>query len=444
MTFVGVITYIKEINQAFWRWNLEHGRGVLDPAHAFFNTIFHVLVYTALALTIFYFILSIIILLNKKTKEKDFDIKNAPFVTIQIPTRNEIIALRCAEMCLDFDYPKNKYNILIGDDSNDKTVSKKLEEFAALHEKVTIIHRKENTGFKPGNLNNMLKHSSGEIILIFDSDFTPEKDFLKRIVAPLVNDKTVSAVQAKWNYNNFSQNFVTILASTIGYICHNLALTFMRKFESGFLCGSAEAVRKKDLLNMGKWKSGSMTEDIEFSLRLYKENKKIVYIPTLECYGDVPFKPKDLYKQQMRWAYGVISAYKEHFKGIFFNKILTKRKKVLGSFAAFGYLLPVLIILLFLFGLLSFITDTPAPLNLAKFFSETGKNILLTSGLIFASIISLYKARKIKYSFKMIASSFTVGLMTTFYVNKGIIKAILKKPMEWYLLSKNINYSVKH
>ena len=122
-------------------------------------------------------VMSVYIMFAKtKKKEKMFIEHKAPFVTIQIPTFNELAAIRCAKKCLEFDYPKNKYEILIGDDSSNKEVSKKIDAFAAKYDNVSVTRRGNNLGFKAGNLNNMLKISKGEILVLFDSDFIPKRD----------------------------------------------------------------------------------------------------------------------------------------------------------------------------------------------------------------------------------------------------------------------------
>jgi cellulose synthase/poly-beta-1,6-N-acetylglucosamine synthase-like glycosyltransferase len=173
---------------------------------------------------------------------------------------------------------------------------------------------------------------------------------------------------------------------------------------------------------------------------MHKNNKRVVYLPNLECYNQVPDNSHDLYKQQMRWAYGVISAYKQHAADLIFTNKIKLQQKCYAFLGGLGYLVPVLMMVLFLTGMLSFITDRPAPIDLIKFFGETGRNILLTSGLIFATIITLYIEKRLRYALKLIISSFSYGIMTSYYVNIGIIKAILNKPMPWYLLKK-IHYS---
>ncbi|MBI2647428.1 glycosyltransferase, partial [Candidatus Woesearchaeota archaeon] len=363
------------------------------------------------------------------------------FVTVQIPTFNELAAIRCAKSCLNFNYPKDRYEIIIGDDSNKPEISKKLQEFANEHNIVKVIKRETNEGYKPGNLNNMLRHSKGEILVIFDSDFVPSEDFLVKIVKPFMKDKGIAGVQARWKLLNPNQNMVSALGATIILIYHHITIPFIHKRRKiTFLCGSAEAVRKSALLELGGWENGNLTEDIELSLRLIERGYKIEYLGDLECASEVPYTIKDLYKQQMRWAYGVISSWKKHFKAIVNNKNLNIVDKLyMGVIFCSGYLLSVLLAGLFITGTLSFITHAPAPIDWGRFFYELIRNIILTSGLIISSIVALIKANKAKLTLPMIVSSFSYGLVVTYYVNVGIFKAFTKTPMEWYMLNKQGN-----
>lgn len=414
-------------------------RLIMDHIHNFFNGSFYFLLFFGILVSSVYLLMALTVSITKESshEDKEFDSEKAPTVTIQIPTRNEIIALRCAKKCLEFDYPKEKYNILIGDDSNDLSVSKRLDEFARKHKEVKIIRRKENIGFKPGNLNNMLKYTKGEVIVVFDSDFVPEKDFLKRIVTPFIYDKKVAAVQARWKFINPDKNLVTALASGIVDTCHHVALSLMGRKHMGFLCGSAEAVRKKELVEFGGWRPGCLTEDIEYSLRLHKKGKKIVYLPKLECYNEAPSRPIDLYKQQMRWGHGVISAYKLHAKDLTLSKNLTFSGKILSMLSCWGYVLPVVFTALLFTGSIAFITHRPEALDLAKFASETMRNVAFTSGWLICSFVALNRSRNRRLIFKMLLSSFSFGLVTIYYVNIGIFKAIMGQPMPWYLLKKS-------
>jgi len=419
------------------------GRGIADFLHPVFNYSFYVFLFIAIAASAAYYFISVYAIFFDKTKKKryeDLDEDKAPFVTIQIPTKNETVALRCAQHCLEFDYPKNKYEIIIGDDSTEKKISAAISKFARQHKQVKVTRRGTNEGYKAGNLNYMLKHSKGELIVLFDSDFTPSEDFLRRIVAPFQQDKNLGAVQARWNFLNPNQNLTSVLGSTIVSVFHHITLPFINSRRNiTFLCGSAEAVRKDVLIKLGGWESGSLTEDIEYSLRLLKNGYKIDYLADLECYSEVPYKPKDLYKQQKRWAYGFVSAFKEHGKSIITSEKLSAQDKAYINFTWTGYLLSVLLLLMFVTGFLSFITHRPEAMDIPKFFYEMGRNALLSSGIIFASVIAQVKSKNARSLPSMFASSFSYGLVVTYHVNIGLYKVLTGKPMPWFLLNKQGN-----
>jgi len=405
------------------------------------SNIFDLLLIITAIVSFAYMYVGIKMLFFYKKRSTNYSLEgNFPFITVQIPTYNEPAAIQCAKKCLENDYPKDRYEILIGDDSNDANVSKTLNDFARLHDNVRVLKRENNIGFKAGNLNNMLKHSKGDILVLFDSDFLPPKDFLRRIVAPFNKSKKIAAVQARWSFIRPNRNLVSLLSSTILSILHNLILPLTyRKGKVSFICGSAEAVRKSTLERLGGWKSGSLTEDIDYSLRVLKEGYKIVYLEDLECKGEVPYTPKDFYKQQMRWAYGVIRAYTDHGVSIFKAKNLRLKDKTFVFFFGSGYLISFLLVALLLVGAISFFTHPPEPFNVSEFLFHTTRNILLTSGLLFASGVALVRRNNLKSILKMIAASFSYGLVVLYHINKGIFKALFNKPMQWHLLNKEGN-----
>lgn len=437
MNLSQIYSFYEQTGILVYNFYIQNSRLILDYMHVFFNSSFNILLYFTILLTFSYLTISVYLVLNKrKTREREVKDSALPFVTIQIPTYNELAALNCAKNCLEFDYPKEKYDIIIGDDSSDKGISKKISEFAKWNG-IKVTKRGNNIGFKPGNLNHMLKFTNGEYIVVFDSDFLPEKDFLRRIIAPFVHNKKIEAVQARWRIKNFSQNIVSVVGGLIPMFSHMLALPFlMRTNGNGFIAGSAEAVRKKTLIELGGWKSGALTEDIEYSLRLTKAGKKITYLENLECDCESPFTLKDLGKQQMRWAYGVIKALKLHFLGILRQ---TPKQSLNVLMLLSGYLITLLFFLLGVTGLLSIITHRPEAIQWVKFFSETTMNILLTSGFLLTGIITLVMSKKAREIPRMILASFSVGLIVILYVTKGVFKALFNRPMQWFILAKQGN-----
>ncbi|MCK4491177.1 MAG: glycosyltransferase, partial [Candidatus Altiarchaeales archaeon] len=222
----------------------------------------------------------------KETVKEEIKEEDLPYVTVQIPTFNELVAIRCAEDCLKFDYPENKFEVIIGDDSDDPVVSKAIDNFAQKHKgRVKVTRRGDNKGFKPGNLNHMLKFSQGEIIVIFDSDFVAPRNFLRKMVRPFMEDDAVAGVQAEWDFLNEETNYVSKLSSTLLVFYYSIIVPVNKRVSVPFLFGSGEAVRKDVLLKLGGWKDGSLTEDTEFSIRLFKEGYKIIYRDDVKVWG---------------------------------------------------------------------------------------------------------------------------------------------------------------
>jgi len=414
------------------------------------NTAFSIILPIVAVFSIFFYIIAIDGLVRKRSMSLPSfgSMKNWPNVTVQLPTYNEPVALECAKRCMNFDYPADKFNIIIGDDSSDPKISKLIDGFAAKHsDKVTVTRRGNNVGFKAGNLNHMLKvGNNGDVLVIFDSDFLPSRDFLKRIVRPFANKK-VAGVQARWQFINPGQNLVSSLASSILYMYHHLVMPAFNNHKISLVCGSAEAVRKDVLQKLGGWQPGSLTEDTEFSLRCIKNGYQIAYLHDLEANGEVPFTVKGFKRQQMRWGYGTTTSYLKHSRDLLSSKLFGIKQKVFMSFIMFGYVTSPLLALLFLSGTLAFVTNAPAPVNFIKFFVSFSTNMLLISGFMFAGTVALYKEKKLRLAPKLFISSITVGVFTSFYIAKAFFKAVFKMPMEWHIIQKKGNnkfFSMAH
>ncbi len=439
--FESFFLFYNSVGDYVFAFYANYSRLILDWIHVGSEFTFYLLLYITIVITIFYFYMALVVLIKRKPTSGTLAKGEEPFITVQIPTFNELAALHCAQACVDNDYPHDRLQIIIGDDSSDKSVSEKIDEFAAKYPGLVLVTRRGgNEGYKPGNLNHMLPYSKGDYLVLFDSDFLPGKDFLRRIVAPFVKQKGVSVVQARWDIANFGQNIYSILGGSISLLSHYIALPFMTYSKgNGFLCGSAESISKKDLIAVGGWTSGALTEDIECSLRLMKKGYKLVYLEDLQCACEAPQTFRDLCKQQLRWAHGVITAFKMHLVDLLKSpKTIIQDKFTVMIFAS-GYLFSMLLIGITFFGILSIISNRPAPIDWGLFLSETVRNILLTSGFLVATIISMAQNKKLKYIWKMIGGAFTIGLLVTYNVVVGITLALFNRPVQWFMLKKNGN-----
>ena len=361
--------------------------------------------------------------------------KEAPTVTIHIPTRNDIVAINCAKKCLAFDYPKEKYKIFIGDDSDNVEISKQLREFAAKHKNVTLFTRKINKGYKAGNFNNLLKYTKSEYVVTFDSDFLPEEDFLRRIVTPMVYNKDYAGVQAKWAYLNVRKNIISALTTAIPAIYHNIVLELTRgKKRFTTFCGSAQAIRTSALREVGGWNENH-GEDVELSLRLLKKGYRIAYLPQLECLSEVPFTLKDACSQQLRWSYGVSLALTKN-KDILLSKHIGFVDKLILFHMTVGYWFIFAIIATLFFGLITGLTiPTIATFSISQLIIDFAIGTLFTFGFVIAGAYAMTKTDPRQIG-PYLLSIFTIGPFFLHSTSKGLLKGVTSRSVSWDAMQK--------
>lgn len=416
---------------------------------------FEIALMGAFILSLGYFIVTAFALALARLRDKPETISDEsryPTVTVQIPTYNELAALNCAARCLDFDYPAEKIQIMIGDDSNDPKISEKIDAFAAANPRIEISRRGDNVGFKPGNLNVMLPKATGDYLLILDSDFLPKRDFLKRLVVPVIKNPELAGAQAAWRIINVHDNHSTLMGTGIVNIIHSVILPFLKVATNQCVfCGSGELVKKSLLIENGGWTAGALTEDVDYSLRVITKGHRIAYVSDLRIRCEVPYTPGDLFRQQMRWAYGVMRAFMAHGKKLFLSRTIQKRTKFAAFLFASGYVMITLLLLTTIFGMLNIIAGffgvDPAEAQtssytIGHFVYDTAVNLLLTGGMLISSIaagfINGFGFRSLG---RLVISSLTIGVICMFFVGRGLITASLGLPMKWFMLKKAGNDS---
>jgi len=376
--------------------------------------------------------------------------KELPFVTIQLPVYNDPVVVRCIKSCLKFDYPKNRYEILVADDSTDKKTKRIIDEFSRNfyrkvsskeHSDVKVFRRDSRKGFKPGALNNLLNHSRGEIIVIFDSDFTPKKNFLKRIIQPFLEDKNVACVQSRMGYLNSHQNRITKLASTFLMMYHNCIIPINDKLGVVFFCGTGGAIRKDVLIKLGGWNERSITEDSDLSIKMFRAGYKNVYLADLRASGELPFTLKSFIRQQMRWAYGNTRVFIENAKDIWLSKTFSFRQRLMMTFVTTGNLACFFVVMMTFFGLLSWITGTSHPVSNydARRFVFT---FIATGGFLSLAFIGMVREKKLNLMWSFFVSSLTIGLVVALTNAIAVMEAMLGKKRGWFRTPKYGSISV--
>ena len=247
---------------------------------------------------------------GKRANEKtpDFDIANAPKVTIQLPMFNELyVADRIIETTAAFNYPKDKLEIQVLDDSTDETVeviAKKVAEIAATGVNIKHIHRVDRTGYKAGALDAAMDRVEGEFIAIFDSDFVPDQDFLLKTI-PFFQDSNIGVVQTRWGHLNKDYSILTELQA-FGLNGH-FAIEQGGRNSSGHYInfnGTAGIWRKTCIEGAGGWEHDTLTEDLDLSYRAQIKGWKFKYLENVISPAELPITMSALKNQQHRWMKG--------------------------------------------------------------------------------------------------------------------------------------------
>lgn len=387
-----------------------------------------------------FYLISIGSLLIKPRKFK-FSLKKFrwPFVTIQIPVFNDPVAARCIESCMKLDYPRDRFEIIVADDSTDIKTRKILDECARKYP-IKIIRRNSRKGFKAGALNNALKYSKGEIIVIFDADFVPPRKFLKEVVKPFLMDEKVAIVQTRMGFLNYNQNAITRFAASLLAAYHHCWLPITNKYNAVFFCGTHGAIRRSVLEEVGGWNEDNLTEDADLSVKILDKGYKNVYIPWLRVPGEVPFTLRGFIKQQSRWVYGQTRTFFDNWKRILFSKTLKLPQKLLMVFVTLGGISCPFVIGMTFFGQLALLTAPPKPTGLEDILTFI-RNFIITMGFLFMIwvAVALKKGiaipKRIKIG-RLLLSSIPLGLYLAFFNMIAFFKGVLKIPMTWHLTPK--------
>ena len=231
-----------------------------------------------------------------------------PFVTIQLPIFNEYyVAERIIQSACDVDYPRDRFEVQVLDDSTDETLALTRRLVCEHRERgiqIVHLHRDQRTGYKSGALAYGLERARGEYVAVFDADFIIPSDFLQRAV-PHFNSPEVGVVQARWTYLNEDYSVLT-RATALGLDGQFIVEQPARFWGDLFLTfnGTAGLLRASCIRDAGGWQHDTITEDLDLSYRAQLKGWKIKYIWDLTCDSELPADIHGLKAQQFRWTKG--------------------------------------------------------------------------------------------------------------------------------------------
>jgi len=233
-----------------------------------------------------------------------------PRITVQLPLFNELYVVeRLLKAVTEFDYPHEKLEIQVLDDSTDETVKVAeavVAKYAAQGFDIHYIHRADRTGFKAGALENGNKYAKGDLFAIFDADFVPKPDCLRKLV-DFFTDPMVGCAQMRWSHINGRYNLLTRL-QTIMLDGHFVVEQTTRNRTGGFFNfnGTAGIWRRQAIEMSGGWQHDTLTEDTDLSFRAQLMGWKFVYLLDEEAPAEIPVEINAFKAQQRRWAKGVM------------------------------------------------------------------------------------------------------------------------------------------
>src|ERR671911_107851 len=234
-----------------------------------------------------------------------------PVVTIQLPMYNEkYVVKRLIDAVCRMDYPKDKLQIQVLDDSDDDTVDlirSIVDEYRFKGFDIVHVRRKDRTGYKAGALKEGIKYAKGEFVAIFDADFIPPTWFLKSAIGHFYSDPKLGLVQCKWGHVN--ENYSTLTeAQAVLLDLHFLIEQKAKSLTPLYMNfnGTAGIWRTSCIKEAGGWDTSTLVEDLDLSFRVQMKGWRCLFLEDLVVDAELPVQMNAAKRQQFRWAKGSI------------------------------------------------------------------------------------------------------------------------------------------
>lgn len=248
-----------------------------------------------------------------------------PRVTVQLPVFNErYVATRLIDAVCAFDYPLDRLEIQVLDDSTDDTtqrIAARVEHHRALGVDIRHLRRRQRTGYKAGALAAGCDAARGDLLAVFDADFVPPTGFLRDTV-PHFTDPSIGVVQARWEHVNRDYSLLT-RAQAIFLDAHFLIEHLARNRAGHFFNfnGTAGIWRRQAIVDAGGWHHDTLTEDLDLSYRAQLAGWRFLFLPHVTVPAELPVDVNAFKSQQFRWAKGSIQTARKLLRPILGSKL---------------------------------------------------------------------------------------------------------------------------
>jgi cellulose synthase/poly-beta-1,6-N-acetylglucosamine synthase-like glycosyltransferase len=276
-----------------------------------------------------------------------------PTVTVQLPIYNEAdVIARLIDACAVFDYPADKFHIQVLDDSTDhthKVAAARVRHWRERGVNIAHIRRPDRAGYKAGALNYGTALAKTDFTAVFDADFVPPPDFLRRTTPHFVGNERLALIQTRWGHLNADYNALT-RAQMLGVDAHFVVEQTARS-RGGLIMsmnGSAGLWRKQAILDAGGWSSATLCEDFDLSLRAAMRGWRSLYLSNVVVPGELPPQVQAFKVQQARWATGSTQCLVRHCLPLWRSPHLNLAQKVMGTIHMLQYMVQLVILISFL------------------------------------------------------------------------------------------------
>jgi cellulose synthase/poly-beta-1,6-N-acetylglucosamine synthase-like glycosyltransferase len=271
-----------------------------------------------------------------------------PYVTVQLPIYNEAAVVgRLLDAVAALDYPRERLRVQVLDDSDDDTgplIARLLDRYTDLP--IRHMRRGERANYKAGALAYGLSHTSDPLVAIFDADFVPPPDFLRRTVPYFLADPGLGLLQARWGHLNPAQNLIT--RSQALSIDGHFVVEQAARSRSGLLLsfsGAGGVWRVQAICDAGGWSGDTLTEDLDLSYRAQLRGWRGLYLPDVQVQAELPPQVAAYKTQQARWARGTTQNMVRLWLAVWHSPDLNWLQKLMASLHL-GQYLPHLFILI--------------------------------------------------------------------------------------------------
>jgi cellulose synthase/poly-beta-1,6-N-acetylglucosamine synthase-like glycosyltransferase len=315
-------------------------------------------------------ILSLIYLRHRKNETPPPPVAEGdwPSVVVQLPIYNEqyVIEALIGAVC-KLDYPRDRLTIQVLDDSTDETVALAAGAVERAQNKYQVEHVRRETreGFKAGALAYGLSRTDAEFVVIFDADFVPRPDFLRRVIPYFLADEKLGMVQARWSHLNANYSILT-RAQALALDAH-FAVEQTARHRGGLMMnfsGTAGAWRRTCIEESGGWHHDTLSEDIDLSYRAQLAGWRMLYLPDVDAPAEIPPLMMGFKRQQSRWATGTVQCLRK-LGGTVLRSHLSGWQKVQACIHLGGYFIHPLMVIVLLLTLPLVVTDQIGSLPIA-------------------------------------------------------------------------------